>query len=194
MITRRTLLATSLASAGMLMSPTMSAEAAENVIELTEDGLHRQPWFIDSFLELADDLDTAAQNDKRFVVMWELKGCPYCRETHYVNFARPDINRFVRENFEILQLNIIGSRMVTDFDGEELPEKALAGKYGVRFTPTIQFFPQSGAGLIDKLPRKREVARAPGYLMPDHFLKMFQFVKSKAYERESFRAYLRSAQ
>jgi len=28
---------------------------------------------------------------------------------------------------------------VTDFDGEVLSEKALAKKYGVRFTPTFQF-------------------------------------------------------
>ena len=44
----------------------------------------------------------------------------------------------------MLQLNIIGSRKVTDFDGSELSEKALAAKYSVRFTPTFQFFPRTG--------------------------------------------------
>jgi hypothetical protein len=43
---------------------------------LSEDGLYRQPWFLESFLELGDDLDTAAKSGKRFAVMWELKGCP----------------------------------------------------------------------------------------------------------------------
>ena len=79
--------------------------------------------------------------------MWELRGCPYCRETHLVNFARPDIEDYVKANFEILQLNIIGARKVTDFDGSEISEKALAAKYGVRFTPTIQFFPESADSL-----------------------------------------------
>jgi thioredoxin-related protein len=160
---------------------------------LTEDGLYRQPWFLDSFLELGDDLDGAAKAGKRFAIMWELKGCPYCRETHLVNFARPDIEDFIKANFEVLQLNIIGSRKVKDFDGAEISEKALAAKYGVRFTPTFQFFPESAAGLGEKSPEKREVARAPGYLRPDDFVALFRFVREKGYETKSFRDYLRSA-
>jgi len=160
---------------------------------LTEDGLYRQPWFLESFLELGDDLDGAAKAGKRFAIMWELKGCPYCKETHLVNFARPDIEEFVKTNFEVLQLNIIGSRPVKDFDGTEVSEKALAAKYGVRFTPTFQFFPESAAGLAEKPPEKREVARAPGYLRPDDFVALFRFVREKGYETKSFRDYLRSA-
>jgi thioredoxin-related protein len=160
---------------------------------LTEDGLYRQPWFLESFLELSDDLDGAAKAGKRFAIMWELKGCPYCKETHLVNFARPDIEDFIKANFEVLQLNIIGSRKVKDFDGAEISEKALAAKYGVRFTPTFQFFPESAAGLGEKSPEKREVARAPGFLRPDDFLALFRFVREKGYETKSFRDYLRAA-
>lgn len=159
---------------------------------LTEDGLYRQPWFLESFLELGDDLDGAAKAGKRFAIMWELKGCPYCRETHLVNFARPDIEEFIKTNFEVLQLNIIGSRIVKDFDGTEMSEKALATKYGVRFTPTFQFFPESAAGLGGKTPEKREVARAPGYLRPDDFVALFRFVREKGYETKSFRDYLKA--
>ena len=36
----------------------------------------------------------------------------------------------------------------------------------------------------------REVARAPGYLKPPHFLAMFRFVRERAYERGSFRDFL----
>ena len=160
--------------------------------ELTDDGLYRQPWFLDSFLELADDIDTANQNGKRLAIMWELKGCPYCKETHFVNFADPEINRFVRENFDVLQLNIIGSKVVTDIDGEELSEKALAAKYGVRFTPTFQFFPETSQGLASMAAPDREIARAPGYLKPRHFLAYFRYVREKAYVNKSFRKYLRA--
>ncbi len=76
-------------------------------------------------------------------------------------------------------------------DGEELPEKALAQKYNVRFTPTFQFFPESADGLGAKAPEKREVARIPGYLKPEHFLAMFRYVRDKAYERVGFRVYLK---
>jgi thioredoxin-related protein len=127
---------------------------------LTDDGLYRQPWFLESFLELGDDLEAAAKQGKRFVISWELNGCPYCKETHFVNFAQVRISDYVRANFEVLQLNIIGSRKVTDFDGTELSEKDLAAKYGVRFTPTFQFFGERAGPLKALLPAKREVARA----------------------------------
>ena len=159
---------------------------------LTDDGLYKEPWFLESFLELGDDLESAHKEGKRFVIMWELKGCPYCKETHFVNFARADVSDYIKANFEVLQLNIIGSRKVTDFDGVEMSEKELAAKYGVRFTPTFQFFPERAGPLKALAPDKREVARAPGYLRPDDFLAMFRFVREKAYEGKSFRDFLKS--
>jgi thioredoxin-related protein len=188
MVTRRRLIAGAAGLAAAGLAPPARAAAI-----LTDDGLYRQPWFLDSFLELADDLDGATRAGKRFAVLWELRGCPYCRETHLVNFARGDIEEYVRANFEVLQLNIVGSRKVTDFDGTETAEKALAAKYGIRFTPTVQFFPDTVAGMAGKPPESREVARAPGYLRPDDFLALFRFVREKAYETKSFREYVRAA-
>jgi thioredoxin-related protein len=160
--------------------------------QLTAEGLIAEPWFLESFLDLPDDLATARKAGKRLVIMWELRGCPYCRETHLVNFAQPRIADYIKANFEVLQLNIIGDRKVKDFDGAELSEKALAAKYGIRFTPTFQFFAETEAGLKELAPQKREVARAPGYLRPDDFLALFRFVHEKAYEKGSFRDFLKS--
>ena len=184
MITRRNL---ALGAAVVLASVGRSRAGAP---VLTEDGFYREPWFIDSFLDLAEDIEAARSHGRRLAVIWELKGCPYCRETHLVNFARPDIGEFVRENFDVLQLNIIGARKVTDVDGRELGEKAFAAKYAVRFTPTIQFFPESAEGLGEKAAGEREVARMAGYYRPDDFLAMFRYVREKAYEARTFREYL----
>src|SRR6516225_7198312 len=114
---------------------------------LTDDGLYKQPWFLESFLDLSDDLEGARKEGKRYAIMWELRGCPYCKETHLVNFAQPRILDYIKSNFEIVQLNILGSRQVTDFDGEVLAEKDLARKYEVRYTPTFQFFGEDAAKL-----------------------------------------------
>lgn len=189
MVSRRAFLAAAM-GAGLALHPRRNALAQAL---LTDDGLYREPWFLESFLELADDLDSAAGKGKRFAVMWELRGCPYCRETHLVNFARSDIADFVRTRFEILQLNTIGAREVTDFDGEKLSEKHLAEKYGIRFTPTFQFFPEHADGLGTRKPREREVARAQGYLLPEHFLALFKFVSERAYENGSLRDYLKGS-
>jgi len=187
MVTRRNLL---ICVASLVALAETRARAEEPV--LTDDGLYKQPWFLESFLDLADDLEGARKEGKRFVVMWELKGCPYCKETHFVNFAQSRISEYIKANFEVLQLNIIGSRKVTDFDGQELSEKDLAAKYGVRFTPTFQFFGESAATLKGLPPAKREVSRAPGYMRPDDFLAMFRYVREKAYQSKSFRDYLKS--
>jgi thioredoxin-related protein len=184
-ITRRGLLA---GAASVAVAGTARGEAPI----LTDDGLYRQSWFLESFLDLSDDLDGAAKEGKRFAIMWELKGCPYCKETHLVNFAQPRIADYIKANFDVLQLNIIGSRKVTDFDGTEMSEKELAAKYGVRFTPTIQFFGERAAALKALPPAKREVARAPGYLRPDDFLAIFRFVREKAYETKSFRDFVKA--
>ena len=187
MLSRRSFVAGSLSGLGAAGLSRVEAAAV-----LTEDGIYKQPWFLESFLELADDLDGAAEKRKRFAIMWELRGCPYCKETHLVNFAKPEIETFVRERFEILQLNIVGSREVVDFDGEKLSEKRIAAKYGVRFTPTIQFFPERKDGLAQKKPAAREVTRAQGYLKPNDFLAMFRFVSERAYERGTLRDYLKA--
>src|SRR6185437_12331500 len=150
------------ASLGALAATRGSAEPVLDV-----DGLYKEPWFLESFLDLSEDLENAHKEGKRFAIMWELKGCPYCKETHFVNFAQSRISDYIRSNFEVLQLNIIGSRKVTDFDGAEIGEKELAAKYNVRFTPTFQFFPERAEGLKSLSPSKREVARAPGYMRPD---------------------------
>jgi thioredoxin-related protein len=180
------------ASLGATSVGAIGVQSARAAPILTDDGLYKEPWFLESFLDLADDLEGAHAERKRFAIMWELKGCPYCKETHFVNFARADISDYIKANFEVLQLNIIGSRKVTDFDGEEIGEKELARKYNVRFTPTFQFFPER-AGPLKALPaQKREVARAPGYLLPDDFLSYFRYVREKAYESKSFRDFIKA--
>jgi thioredoxin-related protein len=179
MVSRRHFLAGSAAGSFGLWS----AGAAHCAAVMTDDGFYREDWFLESFLELPDDLAAATAANKRLAIMWELRGCPYCRQTHLVNFANPEIAGYIKQRFEILQLNIIGSREVMDFDGQKLTEKAFAQKYGVRGVPVFQFFPDSAAGLSDKAPRDREVARGQGYIEPQPFLDMFRFVADRAYEK-----------
>ncbi len=157
---------------------------------LNDDGLYTQEWFLESFLELRDDLTEAGGNGKSFAIIWEQKGCPYCRELHLTNFANDDIRQYVRDNFEVIQLNIWGAREVTDFDGSALSEKELASKRNIRFTPTVQFYTMPAGAGEDWDGPVEEAARMPGYLRPGPFMAMFQYVHDGAYERMDFRRYL----
>jgi thioredoxin-related protein len=183
------------ASAALCAAPVMALAArAEEAPRVNDDGLYEEPWFLQSFLVLAEDLEMATSNGKRFAVMWELRGCPYCKETHLVNFADPEIRGFVQEHFDMLQLNVLGARRVVDFDGEELEERELARKWGVRFTPTTCFYPDLETVEGGVPGHELEVARMPGYFRPPHFLAMFRYVREKAYEETDFRSYLSTLQ
>jgi thioredoxin-related protein len=151
---------------------------------LSEDGLHIQPWFLQSFLELREDFQAARNAGKTLVLLWELKGCPYCKLLHTESLSNAKIAAYAMEHFEVLQLNIVGSRPVTDFDGEERPEKYLAAHYHVRATPALQFFAERDGKI-------QEVGRSQ-YLPPSEFFAMLRFITEKGYETMSFDAWLQS--
>ena len=95
-------------------------------IEPNEEGVYTQPWFYESFLNLREDIGDSARESKQPVILWEQRGCPYCREMHHVNLRRPEINNYIRKNFNVIQMNLWGDREVTDLDGEVTTEKKLA--------------------------------------------------------------------
>jgi len=168
-----------------------AASPARAGVKLGEDGLYQTDWYVESFLELSEDLAAATDRGKRLAILWGLKGCPLCRRMHEVHLADPTIAGYIRDNFDIVHLNLIGSREVTDFDGSRLPEKAFAERYGVRGTPTVQFFPESAAGIARQPAAKREVARITALPEPPEFLAMFRYVRTKGYETETFEAWLK---
>ncbi|MEJ8571171.1 thioredoxin family protein [Microbaculum marinum] len=186
-ITRRTVLGAA-AIQGLLWLA-MPAALASDEPAVADNGLFTQPFFIETFLEFADDHAEAAAEGKGLVVIFEQRGCPYCREMHRVNFADPQIADFVSDHFNVIQLDMWGSREVTDFDGEQMEEKALARKWGVNFTPTLVFF-AADADVAGKPGNTVESARLPGYFKPFHFLSMFEFVDSGAWRDEPFQRFL----
>lgn len=152
--------------------------------ELGEDGLHKQPWFHESFLDLRDDLAEAAASGKRLLVMWEQKGCPYCEKTHKVNLRNPDIVDYLKKNFLVLQLNLWGDREVTDLDGEAISEKKLAMKWGVRYTPTMTFLPPTIEDAKGQSGKDAAVHTLFGYFYPFHYMTTLQYVVERGYETE----------
>lgn len=177
MISRHILLA-----AAFLTALVFPAQAQE----ISDDGLHIQPWFYDGFLEMGADLEDAAAEGKGLIVIFEQRGCPYCRELHEVNLAIPEISEYQAENFYTVQLNLWGDRMVTDFDGEELSEKDLAQKWLVNFTPTVVMFSPESA------EDGAESFRMPGYFKPFHYGSAMEYVMSGAFRDTGFQRFTRA--
>ena len=149
-----------------------------------EDGIWHQPWFQQTFLDLKDDRADAKAKGRNFAVIFEQRGCIYCTKMHTEVLAQRYINDFVRNNFHIVQLDLWGSREVTDFDGHKLTEKKLAERWGVLFTPTIVFFKDETAGLDGQWGQPLEVARMQLGIGPDTFYDMFVWVRANVYKSD----------
>lgn len=168
----------------MLVAMSWAATAAE----VGEDGLHKQDWFAMTFRDLAEDIEQARSDGKRLAIVFEQRGCIYCREMHEKILSDPEVRDYIRENFMVVQYNMFGDEEVTDLDGEKLTEKTAARKWGYVFTPTIVFLPeQSPQG---KSAGQAAVATMPGAFGKLTFLNMFRWVKDKGYESgEHFQHY-----
>lgn len=151
-----------------------------------DDGMHTQDWFLQTFLHLPEDTAEAHAAGKLLAVVWEQKGCPYCRDLHEVNFADPDIAAFARAKFNWIQMNLFGEREVTDLDGTAMPEKQLARKARATFTPTIQFLAMD--------PQPREVTRMPGYLKPAEFMLMLRYAAEGHWRGADFPTWAKTRQ
>lgn len=147
------------------------------------DGIYHQSWYEQSFLNLKDDYADAEAAGKRFAVVFEQRGCMYCTKMHTEVLAQKYINDYVRENFRVLQIDMWGSREVTDFDGTKLPEKKLAERWGVMFTPTVVFF-KDGMKDITQWGQPLEVTRMSLGFGPGTFYDVFVWIRAKVYDED----------
>lgn len=154
------------------------------VPEKGDDGLHRQAWHVQSFLELKEDHAAANAKGRNFAVVFEQRGCIYCTRMHTEVLAERYINDYVAQNFDILQLDLFGSREVVDFDGEKLPEKKIAEKWGVLFTPTIVFVKEDLSAVAGKSGPPVEIARMSLGFGAATFIDLFGWVRTKGYEKD----------
>lgn len=185
MIRRRNFLAMTAALSTLTLVNQARAEA-----RIGDDGLHKQDFFLDSFLEMGADLEEAAAEGKGLIVIFEQRGCPYCRELHNVNFERSEIVNYISENFLVVQLNLWGDREVLDFDGEALSEKDLASKWFVNFTPTTVLIPPEAVGA--QSVREATAFLMPGYFKPFHYVSSLEYVMSGEYKNLGFQRFLQA--
>ncbi len=167
-----------LAGAAVLSFALVLSAAAE----VGEDGLHKKDWFAVTFKDVAEDISDAAEQGKRVAMIFEQRGCIYCQRLHEGPLSDPEVVDYIKQNFVVVQYNLFGDEEVTDTDGTVLPEKEMAKRWGVVFTPTILFMPEA-------VPEGASAGKAAVATMPGAFgkwttLNMFTWVREKGYEGE----------
>ena len=167
--------------------PNSMATAGDMTPTMGEDGIYHYDWYHQSFLELADDLEEALDDDKILMIKFDQKGCIYCEKVALEILSEPAINAYVREHFVVVQLDIYGGREVTDFDGDTRAENEMSRKWGVIFTPTIYFL---GAPVEGGTIPEQASAVMPGAFGKLTFLGFLEWIVAKGYEGdESFQKY-----
>jgi len=164
------------------------AYTAGQAATVGDDGLHKQDWFAITFRDIAEDIETANEEGKRLVLVFEQRGCIYCKKMHEELLTDPEVADFIKEHFKVVQYNMFGDEEVTDLDGDVLSEKTAARKWGYVFTPTLVFLPEEVPEGVTV--RDAAVATMPGAFGKWTFLNMFRWVNEKGYETdEHFQKY-----
>ncbi|MGB0713308.1 MAG: thioredoxin family protein [Gammaproteobacteria bacterium] len=141
-------------------------------------------WFKTSFLDLRDDLDDAREDGKKgIIVYFGQDHCTYCKALMDVNFGQPDITRYTRSNFDVIAIDIWGSKEVTDLNGISLSEREFSVREGTNFTPSLVFYDLNG----------QEALRLRGYYPPYKFRAALEYVAGEHYLFDSYRQYLSRA-
>ena len=150
-----------------------------NALEVGDDGLHKTPWMQDTFKDLREDLEEANAEGKRLVLFFEQIGCIYCTKMLKEVFSKEKVSNYINDNFFVVQLNLHGDIEVTDFDGDVLPEKDIARKWGILFTPSILFLPPE----VDSSSSAQQaaVAMMPGAFSAGTTLDLFTWVREERY-------------
>ena len=162
----------------MGLMPAAAAPPAELGPALVNPGYHEQPaWFKQSFLDIREDVQEAADAGKRVILYFYQDGCPYCKKLLEVNFGLRDIVDRTRRHFDVVAINMWGDAEVTGMDGRPTTEKQFAAAMKVMFTPTLLFLDEQG----------RVVMRLDGYYPPHKFAAVLDYVGGRLEDKMSFR-------
>lgn len=165
------------------------AAAPALAVEIGDDGLHKPDWLRETFKDIREDLAEANAEGLRLLLIVEQRGCIYCTEMHEKVFTDPAVEALIRDNYFVVQMNLFGDVPVTDLDGTTLPEKEMAVRWGVMFTPTLIFLPETveeGQTVADAA-----VAQMPGAFGKGTTEALLTWVRDHGYESgEHFQKYL----
>ena len=137
-------------------------------------------WFKESFLDIAEDVEESAESNKHVMLFLHLNGCPYCYKMTEENLKNAPYTDFIKENFDVIALNIQGDREVALDEETTLTEKQLAEKLKVIYTPAVIF--------LDK--NNKVVARINGYQSVPQFKQTLDYVQQNAYQKTSLSQYI----
>ena len=164
------------------LSIQLNAEEKKHGVMVGAINSESPAWFKDSFLEFEEDVTEAAEAGKRVMIYFHQEGCPYCARLINENFADPETETFIRQNFDGVNINMWGDREVVSVAGRDFSEKTFAAALKVQFTPTLVFLDENG----------KVALRLDGYYPKEQFRSALRYVAERQEKLSSFAEYLNS--
>jgi thioredoxin-related protein len=130
-----------------------------------------------------EGLAKAAKEKKHPLVHFYTNTCGWCKRMDRDTFSNKAIIEVMNESYVPIRVNGQSGEKVR-VDGKQISERQVAGKYGVRGYPATWFLKPSGERIA---PRR-------GYVKPDEFLYILNWVKDDLYEEISFQEFVKQEQ
>lgn len=169
-------------SACLFLSPAGAMAAEDQKRGAIIGGVtHAVPdWFKESFLDIQEDVNEAAEANKHVLLFFQLNGCPYCDRMLREIFEADPLMSYIQQHFDVIAINVRGDREIAFNEDTSVSEKNLSELLKVHATPGIIFLN------ADNKP----VVRVDGYRAPERFSQILRYVSSKAYQQQTLASYL----
>ena len=138
-------------------------------------------WFKASFMDLRDDLAEARDDGKMgLMLLFGTNGCAYCKAFVRQSLSDRGLQKQVRENFDVIGLEMFSDVEITDLNEQRLAVKDFALREGATVAPTIIFVGTDG----------RQLLRLQGYYPPRQFRVVLDYLAGRHFETASLRDYV----
>jgi thioredoxin-related protein len=138
-------------------------------------------WLKASFMDLGDDLDEARDAGKMgLMLLFGTEGCAYCNAFVRQSLSDQELQKRLRDNFDVIALEMFSDVEITDPDGQQLAVKDFALREGATVAPTVIFVGTDG----------RRLLRLRGYYPPQQFRLVIDYLEGRHFETASLRDYV----
>jgi thioredoxin-related protein len=155
-----------------------SSQGEKKEANLSKEKENTLTWY-----KYDEGLAKAQKEKKHVMVHFYTTWCGWCKRMEANTFSNEEIRKVLNESYVAVRVNGQSGEKVK-VDGEQMAEKQVAGMYGVRAYPITWFLKPSGERIA---PRR-------GYVGPDEFLYILNWVKDDLYEKITFQEFVEQEQ
>lgn len=137
-------------------------------------------WFKTTFMDFAEDIEDATDEDRHVMIYFHQNACPYCAKLVEDNFHDKELVAKLHKDFDVIETNMWGDRDLTDWTGKEFTEKEFSAFMKVQFTPTILFLNAQGDIVL----------RLNGYQSIEKMHATLDYISNKIYLDQSYASYI----